>query len=136
MLICGNKICAAESIAVIVNRANPTNDISLARLARIYKGKQQKWSDGKRIIVVNRPVDSTIRRVFYQKVLDSKPNQKFYVPGTPITFRSLIQRSSLAAIRFVNNLPEAIGYLYLNELELDENNKNVKVVKVIELDDE
>jgi phosphate transport system substrate-binding protein len=132
----GSGYCEAEGIAVVVNRANPVDKLSIAQLARIYKGQQQQWPDGKQIIVVNRPVDSAVRKVFYQKVLASKPTQKFYLPNTPIPFRTIVQRSSLATVKFVSNLPEAIGYLYLNELELDEKSKNVKIIRVIEIEDD
>jgi ABC-type phosphate transport system substrate-binding protein len=131
-MVWGANYCWAERIAVIVNRANPVDDLSTAKLARIYKGKQQKWPDGRQIVVVNRPVNSAIRKVFYQKVLNGKPNQKFYVTGSPIPFRSIIQCSSLATMRFINNMPEAIGYIYLNELETDKSNRNIKLVGVIE----
>ena len=110
-------------------------NLSIAQLARIYKGQQQQWPDGKRIVVVNRPVDSAVRKVFYKKVLDSKPTQKFHLPNTPIPFRSIVQRSSLATMRFVNNLPEAISYLYLSELELEEKSKQIKIVGTIEIED-
>lgn len=133
-LLWGVNCCWAEEIAVIVNRANSLESPSIAQLARIYKGQQRQWSDGRQIVVVNRPVDSVVRKLFYRKVLKSKPTQKFSQPGTPIPFRSIVQRSSLATIRFVNNLPEAIGYIYSSELELDEKNTAIKIVGLIEVD--
>ncbi len=121
---------------MIVNRENSVGTLSVTQLSRIYKGHQQQWKNGNQIIVVNRPVDSMVRKLFYRKVLQSKPSQKFSQPGTPIPFRSIVQRSSLATIRFVNNLPEAIGYIYSSELELDEKNTSIKIIGLIELEDE
>ncbi len=130
-LFWGANCASAEAIAVVVNRANMVDNLSIEQLVRIYEGIQRQWPDGKQIIAVNRPADSTVRKVFYRQVLSSKPTRKFRLPGRRIPFRSIIQKSSLATIRFVNNLPEAIGYLFLSELELDEENKDIKLIMVI-----
>ena len=133
MFLC--NYCWAEGIAVIVNRANPVDSLSLPQLARIYKGQQQYWPDGKQIVLVNRPADSAIRRVFYQEALESKPTQKFFLPGSPIPIRAIVQESSLAAIRFVSNMPEAIGYVYMSELGPGNVNPDIRIVRVIEIKD-
>ncbi len=69
------------------------------------------WAEGIAVIV-NRPVDYFVRQFFYERALNSKPTQKFDQSNTPIPFRTIIRQSSLATLRFVNNLPEAIGYLF------------------------
>lgn len=126
--------CLAENIAVIVNQANPLNNLSVSQLARIYKGQQQYWPDGKPIVLVNRPADSNIRKTFYKEVLDSKPTQKFFIPGSPVPLKTIVQESTLATIRFVSNMPEAIGYVYSRKL--DKTNKDIKKIWVIETDDQ
>lgn len=126
----GADYCWAEAIAVIVNSANSEDTLSVGELANIYRGRQQIWSDGKHVVVVNRSVKSEVRRVFYDKVLDSKPTKKFYDPGSPALFRTIVQRSSLALMKFVANMPGAIGYVYVSEV--DKKNTKIKIIKVIE----
>lgn len=122
--------CWAEAIAVIVNNSNYEKKLSTAEIARIYKGKQQAWSDGSQIIVINRPATSDVREEFYKKVLNCKPTKKFYDPGSPSLFKTIVQTSDLATIRFVENINAAIGYVYISKV--DTNNSNIKVLKVIE----
>ncbi len=126
----GVNYCWAEAIAVIVNSANAEESLSVADLARIYKGRQQVWSDGRQIVAVNRPAKSEVRRVFYEKVLNSKPTKKFYDPGSPALFRTTVQRSSSAMMKFVANMQGAIGYVYMSEV--DKKNTKIKTIKVIE----
>ncbi len=122
--------CWAEAIAVIANKSNPVDTLSTAEIARIYKGKQQSWSDGNQIMVINRPARSDVRKEFYKKVLKCGPTKKFYDPGSPTIFKTLVQRSDLATLRFVANMSDAIGYVYVSKL--DKNNPDIKVLKVIE----
>ena len=128
------NFCWAKNIAVIVNQANQIDRLSTSQLARIYKGQQLSWPDGKQIVLVNRPTDSAIRKAFYQKALDSKPTQKFYLPGSPIPLRSIVQESIQATLRFVKNMPEAIGYVFSSELEQAESNQEIKIIQVIEVE--
>ncbi len=134
--IWGINTCWAEDIAVVVNRANTVDSLTPAQLAGIYRGKLRQWPAGGQIIVVNRPVGSFVRKAFYQEVLNSKPTQRFFLTGTPIPFSTISRRSSRATIRFVANLPEAIGYLFLNELELDEKSNGIKIVSIITMKNE
>ena len=68
-----------------------------------------------------------MRKRFYRIVLNAKPEQKFYRPGTPIAIQSLIQRSDESVIRFVAAIESAIGYVALSKV-----NDTVKVILIIE----
>jgi len=116
---------AAEPIAIIVNKSNDTNTLTSEDLARIYKGQKVKWSDGKKMVVINRPVDLEIRRRFYKIILKSKPTKKFFNPGTPVPFKTLRMKSDLATCKFVARIPNAIGYVYLSEV-----NESIKVLNL------
>jgi hypothetical protein len=35
----------------------------------------------------------------------------------------------------VNNLSEAVGYVYVSEMKLDEANKDIKIIRIIALED-
>lgn len=126
VLMAAPAVVRAEGIAVIINENNPTRELSIADLGRIYRGRTTAWSDGKSIVAVNRDSSSGVREDFYGKVLDSKPTEKFFLPGSPVPFRTLVQRSAEAVIRYVAGEGRAIGYVYLSEL-----NGKAEGVKVI-----
>ena len=62
---------ALDGVAVIVNKENPINNITVEQLKAIYTGKMKEWSDGKPILPLNRPATSGTREVFQEKVLGS-----------------------------------------------------------------
>lgn len=116
----------ADSIAVIVNKGNPLRVVDQSTLASMYRGEELHWPHGGRIKLVNREIASPLRERFYRLVLNAKPDQKFYRPGTPVAVHSLIQRSDQAVLRFVAAIPGAIGYIRLSNV-----NESVKVVLII-----
>lgn len=120
----------AEPIAIIVNKNNPQNDISLRELDNIYKLKTVKWSNGGQIVPINRGFSSTagIREAFSKIVhnmsLDDVQafwlGQRYKGITPPLT-----QQSSVAVKRMIANVDEAIGYVYVNEVD-----SSIKILKV------
>jgi len=106
----------SEPIAILVNKLINITNLSMGELAKIYKGQIIKWPDGQRIFVINRPIDSGIRTRFYKTVLKSKSGKEFIMPGSPLIFKTMSSKSSFGAKRLVNNIPNAIGYVYLSEI--------------------
>lgn len=121
----GSSSSGGHPIVIIANKANDTDNVNVNQIAAIYKGQMEKWDDGQRIIVVNRPVDSEIRRDFYRLVLKEEPTKKFLRPGSPIPIKTMIAESDKATVRFVATIPNAVAYIYS-----DEANDTVKVVAV------
>lgn len=117
----------AEPITVIVNKLNEIDNINSNDLSRIYKGQDEKWSDGSKIVIINRPIDSEIRRVFYKTVLNAKPTKKFFRFGTPIPFSTTVMKSDLATRIFVSRVPNAIGYIHYSEVD--------DTIKILKIDD-
>jgi len=97
----------------------------------MYRGEELHWPHGTRIKLVNRETSSTIRKRFYRRILNAKPDRKFYRPGTPVAVHSLIQRSDEAVIRFVSSITDAIGYIHLSKVT-----DRVKVILVLPDSDE
>ena len=60
---------AIDGVAVIINKANPADNLSLEQLKAIYTGQMKQWPDGKPIMAFNRNPDSGTREVFQEKVL-------------------------------------------------------------------
>ena len=117
----------AESLAVVVNAKNSLSSLSLIDLGSMYRGEELHWPRGGRIKLVNRETASPERAQFYRKVLNAKPDQRFYVLNTPIAVQSLIRRSDEAVLRFVTAIEGAIGYVRLSQV-----NQSVKVLLILE----
>jgi len=59
---------AAEELAVVVDRDNPTANVSVDELKNIFLGKKKDWSDGTRIVAIDLSPGSD-RDAFNSKVL-------------------------------------------------------------------
>ncbi|GEM_PF-3586008 len=104
-------------MAVVVNTHNSTENVTRSALARIYRGEMETWEDGQRILALNLPIDSEIRRQFYRMVLNVEPTKQFFKPGSPVPFKTMVMKSYDGIRRFVARTPNAIGYLPLSEVD-------------------
>lgn len=119
----------AKDIAVIVNKNNSVEKLSLVELDRIFRKEIKQWPDGTKIFPINREYGTQIRSTFSIIVHKESPEkmkrfwleQQFKGIRPPIT-----QASSVAVKRMVANVPGAIGYIYLQEVD--------NTVKVLEID--
>ncbi len=107
----------AEAIAVIVNPSNPSDNIKSRDLARVYSGKMRRWPDGQKFAIINRPIDSEIRRIFYRVILKAKPTKKFFKSKLPLAFKMMKLKSGMATRKFVTHIKNAVGYIYLSEVD-------------------
>lgn len=114
-----------DPIVVIVNKANAIEELGSRELSRIYKGAVEEWPNGQSIIAINRPFGSDIRVHFYHIALKAPPTKKFFRPGSPVPFKTRRVKSGHATRKFVSRLPNAIGYLYLSEVD-----DTVKILKI------
>jgi len=98
-------VIALDGIAIVVNAANPVEDLSLAEIRSIYTGDTWNWSglggSSGEIAVVTREEGSGTREVFQEDILQ----------GGRLTPRAIIMPSAEAVARYVEEHPEAIGYL-------------------------
>jgi ABC-type phosphate transport system substrate-binding protein len=124
-------LAQAESIAIIVNKNNPSNQLNAATVASMYRGETLHWPAGDRIKLVNREIAAETRQIFYFQILNAKADQVFYRQGTPIPVQSVIERSDDAIVRFVGSIEGAIGYVSLARLK-QMSDGLVKVVLIIE----
>jgi ABC-type phosphate transport system substrate-binding protein len=121
----------AEAFAIIVNKNNPSTQLSASAIASMYRGETLHWQGGDRVKLVNREISAETRHIFYLQVLNAKPDQVFYRQGTPIPVQSVIERSDDAVVRFVGSIEGAIGYVSLSRLK-EINDGLVKVLLIIE----
>ena len=94
-----------DGIAIAVNAASPIEGLSLAQLRSIYTGETWNWSDlqgpSGEIAVVTREEGSGTREVFEQSILQE----------ARLTPRAIIMPSAEAVALYVQQHPEAVGYL-------------------------
>jgi len=57
---CANAQCPANSLAVIVNKSNPSESLSVAQLRRLLIGDVRAWPDHKAIALVARDPSSKV----------------------------------------------------------------------------
>lgn len=118
-----------ESLAIIVNRENPIENMSMAELRTIFLGERNHWPNGRRITLVMmetgqerdavvrdicRMSESDLRRRFLQGLLTGEVLVSPKTLATPVGVR-----------KFVFNVPGAVGYLRPEDLD-----DSVKVIRV------
>jgi phosphate transport system substrate-binding protein len=119
-----------EPLAIVVNKSNPTDDLSFVELRRVFLGERSHWSNGRRITVVMREPGEPERRTILHDVCGMNEGQfKTHLLGGLFTGDILVSPKILAAPsgvrKFVFNVPGSIGYLRMSDVD-----QTVKLVRV------
>jgi ABC-type phosphate transport system substrate-binding protein len=112
----------SEPLAIVVNRNNPLTEISLADLRRVFRGQRTRWTNGRRVTLVMRDAgaperdaiiqglygfdEAQYRRTFLQAVFSGEASD------APKTLAS-----TNGVLRFVYNVPGAIGYARARDVD-------------------
>jgi ABC-type phosphate transport system substrate-binding protein len=120
----------SQSLAIIVNRSNPINNLSFSELRKVFMGERNHWQNGHRIAIAmldyGQPERRAVLRLIYR--MDENGYQDFLLRGM---FRGDVfvapkTLSSPTIVRkFVFNAPGAIGYLRSRDVD-----QSVKVVRI------
>lgn len=122
-----NKL--GQSLAIVVNRSNPVDNLSFAELRKIFIGDRSHWPNGHRIAVAmldEGPERQTVLRLIYR--MDENAYQDHLLRGM---FRGDVfvppkTLSSPQILRlFVFNAPGAIGYLRASDVD-----ESIKIVRI------
>ena len=100
---------AYDSIVVIVNPSNPTNELSLAQLRDLFQGKTFDWTPfggSGDVIPISREATAIARLLFEERVMSNRA----------VTQNAVLQPSTQDVIDFVANNPGAIGYATITVL--------------------
>jgi phosphate transport system substrate-binding protein len=121
---------AAEGMAIIVNRANPVDDVTFSELRRIFMFDMQTWPNGRKITVVVREKGQPERAEAIRLICGISEEQ--YDRHVLFqTFRGAIGQgpreilTASAMLRFVFNAPGAIGYVSAGEAD-----SSIKVLRI------
>jgi len=119
-----------QGLAIVVNRANPVDNLSFSELRKVFLGRRSHWPNGRRIAVAmldyGQPERETVLERIYQ--MDEIGYRNYFLRGmfrgevfvSPKTFVS-----STVARKFVFNAPGAIGYLRASDVD-----ESVKVLRI------
>jgi phosphate transport system substrate-binding protein len=119
-----------QSLAIIVNRENPVENISMAELRTVFLGERSHWPNGRRITLVmmepGRPERDTLLRDVCR--MSESDLRRRYLQGL-LTGEVLVSPKTLARSegvrKFVFNVPGAIGYLRPEDVD-----DSVKVIRI------
>jgi len=136
ILLCGLMLPAApdaragDAIAVVVNKANPLDNISLEELRRYCIAERKHWKDGKRVTVVLRDPGQSERSAvlqFIYRMTEADYARHFLQAEFTGEVQTAPKHLATATgvIRFVFNVPGAIGFVRAADADA-----SVKVVRV------
>jgi ABC-type phosphate transport system substrate-binding protein len=112
----------AEPLAIVVNRSNPMSEISLADLRRIYRGQRSRWSNGRRVTLVMRDPGTPEREAILQTLygVDEDEYRRGFLQAVfsgEASGAPRVLASPNGVLRFVFNVPGAIGYVRASEVD-------------------
>jgi phosphate transport system substrate-binding protein len=119
-----------ESLAIIVNRENPIENLSMAELRAVFLGERSHWPNGRRITLVMMEPGQPERETLLRDVcrMSESDLRRRYLQGL-LTGEVLVSPKTLASSagvrKFVFNVPGAIGYVRPEDLD-----DSVKVIRI------
>jgi len=121
---------SSEPLAIVVNRSNPVDSLSLAELRAIFLSSRSHWANERRITLVMREPGEPERKTIVHDVCGMNENQlKTHVLHGLFTGEILVSPKVLATAsgvrKFIFNVPGAIGYLRVSDVD-----DSVKVLRI------
>lgn len=119
-----------KSLAIIVNRSNPVDNLSIGELRAIFLGQRSHWANGRRITLVMMEPGQPERETVLNEVcrLSESEFRRRFLQGL-LTGEVLVSPKTLATPvgvrKFVFNVPGSIGYLKREDVD-----DSVKVLTV------
>jgi ABC-type phosphate transport system substrate-binding protein len=119
-----------EPLVFVVNRKNPVESLSLADVRMMLLGERSHWPDGTRVTVVMREPKQAERDAVIRLVcrLDDRDYTRMVLRNVftgELRSAPKLLDTPAGVIRFVYNVPGAIGYVRASEVD-----DNVKVVRL------
>ena len=120
----------AGNLAIVVNKENPVETLSLAELRKVFLGERSHWPSGRRITLVMMEPGHPERAALVRDVcqMSEADFSRHFLHGvfTGEVFVSPKTLASPVGVRkFIFNVPGAIGYLRASDVD-----SSVKVIRV------
>jgi len=121
---------AGSDLAVVVNKANTTSNLTKSELRKLVLGEQESWPGGMKVTVTLRaqgnPERAAVLKIVCRMSEDEYIQHSMHADFVGAASNAPKIVSSAAAVRqLVSTVPGAIGFLPLSEV-----NDTVKVVSV------
>jgi ABC-type phosphate transport system substrate-binding protein len=129
----GKLATANQNLAIIVNLANPIEDVSKVELRKIFLAERTYWPNGRRITLVMRAPGDPERKSVLREIcqMNEEEFKNHFLHGL-FTGEILVSPKILATPagvrKFVFNVPGAIGFLRAEDVDA-----TVKVISIDEL---
>ena len=125
-----SRAAVDDSLAIVVNRSNPVESLSLSELRKIFLESQDHWSNGRRITVIMLEPGKIERQIVLTQIyqMDEKDFNKYFLHGMltgEVHVAPKAMTNSSEVLKFVFNVPGAIGYVKASDV-----NDSVKVVRI------
>lgn len=127
LLLAAGTFAGIKNMAVVVSAGSKLNDVSLATLAKLCKGVQKTWPDGKNFTLVMKDPESPDMRVAAQKLFGAAPGElkaliaKLNEPRLAVK----IVENDEDLLRTVESTPGAVGIIDVYAI-----NSSVKVLRL------
>ncbi|HJQ26644.1 MAG TPA: hypothetical protein VKA60_22195 [Blastocatellia bacterium] len=111
-----------EDLAIIVNKANPIEALTLAELRNVFLAERSRWPNGRRVTItmldIGNPEREVVLRTVY-RMREADFNRTFL--RARFTGEATEEPKLLASpnnmVRFIFNAPGAIGYVRASSLD-------------------
>lgn len=124
LLVCAWIPCEAKHMAVVVNKANSTDNVTAADLAKILQVNTKKWADGKNITIVLRDPSSPETQEALQRLFKmSQADVSTFVQNHKSNFIAVDTDEAL--LKIVETTPGAVGLVDVYSIT-----SRINVVKV------
>jgi len=119
-----------DSLAIIVNQANPVDELSSSELRAVFLGERSHWPSGRRITLVMMEPGQPERDTVLHEIcrMSEYDFRRHFLQGL-LTGEILVSPKTLASPvgvrKFVFNVPGAVGYLRPEDVD-----GSVKVIRI------
>lgn len=122
-----------QPLAIIVNRSNTVNGVTMLELRKLFLGERGHWPDGHRVTLVMRGPGEPERQTILRDVCQLNENdfKNHFLHGLftgEILVSPKILDTPMGVRKFIFNVPGAIGYLRQTDVDA-----TVKVLRIDEL---
>jgi ABC-type phosphate transport system substrate-binding protein len=126
-LLAAPMSAAIKNMAVVVPAGSKLTDVPLAELAKLCKGTQKTWGDGRSFTLVMKDPESPEMRVAVQKLFGMAPSEMKSAIAKLNETRAVIKiaETDEDVLRTVGATPGAVGILDVYAI-----NSSVKVLRV------
>ena len=124
VLVAGSAVCEGKQLAVVVDKANTTVELTIPDLIKIFKGESHRWPDGKLVTVILRDPSTPEMQTALQKLYKMEPDElKALIAAHKGNI--VIANSEEELMKMVSATPGAIGLVDVYSIT-----NRVNVVKI------